>query len=82
MIEMAKMVSEYGLAVGIFFLCCWVVRHVVVNQTAALDRNTNALVDLNTRVEKAEERQDEAHKYQREEHVEMIKVLHRMNGAV
>jgi len=83
-----------ALSVGIFLLCVWMVKHIITNMTKQLEKNTESLGEhtkslneLHIRIEKADERHAEAHKFQKEEHLKMllkadeqISILRSLNG--
>jgi len=84
--EIYRFAAEYGssmvLSVGAFILCCWLVKHIAVSHTKALEGVTETLNKLINKIEQSERIQKEAHKYQRDEHVSMIGALEKINGKV
>ena len=70
------------LSVGVFGLCVWMVKFIITKLDKQMDRHATALDKLELRIEKSENRQAEAHRYQREEHRQMIDQLIKLNGNV
>ena len=73
MIELARVIKEVGLSVGVFCLCAWIVMFIVKKMAVTLDK-------LCSSIDKHETEADIRAKYVREEHRQMIETLGRING--
>ena len=68
------------LAIGIFGLCVWLVKFVIVQLTDRMKELVTALDKLQTKIEIHDKAAEERGKYVREEHKQMIETLGRING--
>jgi len=68
------------LAIGIFGLCAWLVKHIAVQIADRMKEIVGSLDKLQTKIEKHDEKAEERGRYVREEHKQMIEVLGRING--
>jgi len=95
--KIAELVQTFGLgialSIGLFCLLFFLIKHYVKSIDAERSRwislaenhikqNTDAMGSLINETKRLSERNDEAHKYQREEHYEMIKILNKIHGGV
>ena len=73
---MVRLAANYGLSVvlsiGILMLCVWIVKFIVNKISVQIDGQTRIVESLNMRIEGSINSQTEAHKYQRDEHKEML----------
>jgi len=73
----AETIIKQGLAVslglGVFGLCAWLVKHIAINLTKAIDK-------LADRMEDHEKEAAMRSNYIRKEHEQMIDTLGRING--
>ena len=68
------------LAIGVFGLCVWLVKYIVIRLTKAIDAVVDSNKDLLNLIAKHDEKAEERGRYVREEHRQMIDVLGRING--
>lgn len=89
--QMIQAVKELGLSavltLSILALTVWLVRYIVIKLAKEIERNTENQDRVRIALEQHEKSAAEAHKYQRDEHIEMINnlkeqgmVLARING--
>lgn len=82
--EWIQWVREVGLgaflALGVFGLCVWMVRFIITKLDTQMQKHTDALYKLENRISRSDERQSEAHRFQREEHQQMVSLLIKING--
>lgn len=82
--DWVEMVLKNGLgvvlALGVFSLCVWMVKFIITKLDSQMERHTKALDKLVEKINRSDDRNSEAHRFQREEHQQMVSLLIKMNG--
>jgi hypothetical protein len=79
-IETMKMIERFGMSIGVFLLCAWLVKHIAVNLCAKMDDSNKALIDVVDATNELRKTNDEAHRYQRAEHEAMMTRLNNIKS--
>jgi len=77
---LAKTVTETGLSVGIFGLCCYLTIYIVKKLSASIDKLVSRMEVFTTRVREEHERSAKHHENLMRQHEEITKTLGRING--
>lgn len=78
--ELIKQGMGATLSVGCFILVVYVVRFILQLAAKHMEKTAESLVRVNQTLEDNGRRNEEAFKYVREEHKQMIETLGRING--
>ena len=85
-VSLLEAVKEIGLlsvlTLGILFLCIWLVKYMVLRLTKEIDKTTVSLDKICNIIDRHDTLTSDAHKYQRDEHKEMIATLQLLNGKI